>query len=65
MTSTHDPGDNFGIGDTIVQYAAVDAAGNTAMCTFTVTVVGKEGSCLVWTIVTFFFQKREHKMNVP
>ena len=39
---THDPGNNFAIGDTSVTYTAVDDAGNTALCTFIVSIVGKE-----------------------
>lgn len=38
MTSTHDSGDEFMVGNTIVTYFAADASNNTAICTFTVTV---------------------------
>ena len=34
-------GSNFSIGDTEVQFNATDVSGNTASCTFTVTVEGK------------------------
>ena len=34
-------GATFSIGDTEVQFNATDASGNTASCTFTVTVEGK------------------------
>ncbi|TVR88079.1 MAG: HYR domain-containing protein, partial [Saprospirales bacterium] len=38
LSSTHDPGDFFGVGTTTVTYTATDAAGNTAECIFDVTV---------------------------
>ncbi|WP_430405764.1 HYR domain-containing protein [Fluviicola sp.] len=38
MTSTHNSGDNFPLGTTTVTYSATDAAGNTATCTFDITV---------------------------
>ncbi|XP_072030692.1 uncharacterized protein [Amphiura filiformis] len=38
ITATHDPGDTFAIGNTAVSYTALDVGGNTAVCTFTVTV---------------------------
>lgn len=41
VTTTHDPGDEFGIGDTVVTYTAVDISGNSATCSFTVTIQGK------------------------
>jgi hypothetical protein len=37
-TSTHDPGDEFTAGTTTVVYTATDGGGNTATCSFTVTV---------------------------
>jgi len=42
LTSSHDSGDAFPQGETIVTYTATDLCGNTAICSFTVTV---EGSC--------------------
>lgn len=36
---SHAPGSFFMIGATVVTYIFVDAAGNTAECTFTITVV--------------------------
>ncbi|MFK7809908.1 MAG: HYR domain-containing protein, partial [Saprospiraceae bacterium] len=39
ISCTHMPGDTIGIGQTIVVCTAIDAAGNDASCTFTVTVV--------------------------
>ena len=38
MTGSHTSGDTFPVGVTTVTYTAVDAAGNTTLCTFTVTV---------------------------
>ncbi len=37
-TSTHDSGDNFPIGSTTVTYTTTDDGGNTATCSFVVTV---------------------------
>ncbi|MEO1412236.1 MAG: HYR domain-containing protein, partial [Bacteroidota bacterium] len=39
ISSTHDPGDFFLVGTTVVGYTATDDAGNSATCTFNVTVV--------------------------
>ena len=41
LTSTHNPGDSFPIGTTIVTYMSTDAAGNTATCSFDVVVNGE------------------------
>ena len=41
LTSTHNPGDFFGIGSTDVTYTATDAAGNSVSHTFSVTVNAK------------------------
>ena len=38
VSSDYQPGDFFSVGSTIVTYIATDDAGNTAECTFTVTV---------------------------
>lgn len=38
MVSTHNPGDNFPVGTTTVVYNAQDQSGNTATCSFDVTV---------------------------
>ncbi|MBK8969770.1 MAG: HYR domain-containing protein [Lewinellaceae bacterium] len=38
FTASHNPGDIFPVGNTVVTYLATDAAGLTAECTFTVTV---------------------------
>ena len=38
FTSTHDPGDIFPIGTTVVLYTATDASGNIATCAFNVVV---------------------------
>lgn len=39
LSSTHNPGDAFPVGMTTVTYTATDGAGNTATCSFVVTVV--------------------------
>ncbi|MCB0518281.1 MAG: HYR domain-containing protein, partial [Saprospiraceae bacterium] len=38
VTSSHNPGDIFNLGTTLVAYTATDAAGNVGNCTFNVTV---------------------------
>jgi gliding motility-associated-like protein len=38
LTADHNSGDNFPLGTTTVTYTATDAAGNTATCSFDVTV---------------------------
>ncbi|XP_074555287.1 sushi, von Willebrand factor type A, EGF and pentraxin domain-containing protein 1 [Halichoeres trimaculatus] len=40
VTSSHAPGSRFLVGDTLVQYTATDAAGNSRTCNLTVTVQG-------------------------
>ncbi len=42
VTSTHNPGDVFPLGSTTVIYTVTDAAGNSANCSFTVTVTDNE-----------------------
>ncbi|XP_072014222.1 hyalin-like [Amphiura filiformis] len=39
VTQSHQPGDNFSVGMTLVTYAFTDLAGNEAMCVFMVTLV--------------------------
>ena len=39
LTSTHNPGDTFPIGNTPVTYTARDEAGNTAQVSFTVLII--------------------------
>lgn len=39
LASSHDPGDNFESGTTLVTYTATDEQGNTSNCTFNVIVV--------------------------
>jgi hypothetical protein len=41
VSSDHNSGDVFPIGNTTVKYAATDASGNTTTCSFTVTVIDK------------------------
>ncbi|WP_299336619.1 HYR domain-containing protein [uncultured Psychroserpens sp.] len=38
LTSTHEPGDVFGVGTTKVIYTATDSAGNSTMCSFDVII---------------------------
>ncbi|WP_432412021.1 BspA family leucine-rich repeat surface protein [Rasiella sp. SM2506] len=42
LTSTHLPGDYFPVGTTTVHYTATDTSGNTATCSFVVTVLDTE-----------------------
>ena len=39
ITSTHNPGATFPLGTTTVTYTATDGSGNSATCSFTVTVI--------------------------
>ena len=45
-SSTHNPGDFFPVGTTIVTYDIEDAAGNTTSCSFEVTVSDSENAVL-------------------
>nr|XP_033465702.1 sushi, von Willebrand factor type A, EGF and pentraxin domain-containing protein 1 isoform X2 [Epinephelus lanceolatus] len=40
VTSSHTPGSKFPVGETLVQYTATDAAGNSCTCNLTVIVQG-------------------------
>ncbi|XP_028329615.1 sushi, von Willebrand factor type A, EGF and pentraxin domain-containing protein 1 isoform X2 [Gouania willdenowi] len=40
VTSTHSPGSGFPVGESVVQYVASDAAGNSRTCNLTITVQG-------------------------
>ncbi|KAK1890334.1 Sushi von Willebrand factor type A EGF and pentraxin domain containing protein 1, partial [Dissostichus eleginoides] len=40
VSSSHTPGSEFPVGETLVQYTATDAAGNSRTCNITVTVQG-------------------------
>jgi len=46
ITSTHNSGDVFPIGTTTVSYTVFDPSGNSATCSFTVTVEDKEAPVL-------------------
>ncbi|HGY91955.1 MAG TPA: HYR domain-containing protein, partial [Planctomycetes bacterium] len=46
LVSDHPSGEDFPVGVTTVTYSASDAAGNTAVCSFTVTVQDGEGPSL-------------------
>lgn len=39
ILQTSTPGSNFGVGPTTVTYVFADPTGNTAICSFTVTVI--------------------------
>lgn len=47
MTSTHNPGDFFPMGTTVVSYTATDESGNVSTCSFNVTVDDIEGPSFV------------------
>src|SRR5690554_4950927 len=47
LTSTHEPGDVFPVGTTTVTYTATDGEGNTATCSFEVTVNDTEAPVFV------------------
>ena len=47
VTSNFNPGDTFPLGTTSVIYSAVDGAGNTALCSFNVTVIDNEPPSVV------------------
>uniref|UniRef100_A0A667ZKN9 Sushi, von Willebrand factor type A, EGF and pentraxin domain-containing protein 1 n=1 Tax=Myripristis murdjan TaxID=586833 RepID=A0A667ZKN9_9TELE len=40
VTGSHSPGSRFPVGETLVQYTATDAAGNSRICNLTITVQG-------------------------
>ena len=42
MTSSHNPGDTFPVGTTVVTYVVTDTSGNTAQCSFNITVIDNE-----------------------
>ncbi|XP_030830190.1 uncharacterized protein LOC588928 isoform X5 [Strongylocentrotus purpuratus] len=42
LTSSHNPGDYFPLGNTTVNYTSTDTAGNIEMCTFLITVADNE-----------------------
>ncbi|MBK8363079.1 MAG: HYR domain-containing protein [Bacteroidetes bacterium] len=55
LSSSHNPGDVFQLGTTIVTYTAIDAVGNTTICTFNVLVEDTEDpvvTCPADTTVT-------------
>ncbi|MBX7240958.1 MAG: HYR domain-containing protein [Bacteroidia bacterium] len=47
LSSTHNPGDFFALGSTTVTYTATDASGNTATCSFSVTISDNENPVIV------------------
>lgn len=42
VTSSHKPGAHFPVGETVVQYTATDAEGNSRTCNLTITVQGPQ-----------------------
>lgn len=42
VNGSHAPGSLFPVGETLVQYTATDAAGNSRTCNLTITVQGAE-----------------------
>lgn len=55
VTSSHSPGSLFPVGETLVQYTAADAAGNTRTCNLTITVQGTELADTSWLLIIFHF----------
>jgi hypothetical protein len=47
LTTNHNPGAFFGIGQTNVVYTATDASGNTAVCTFSIRVNDTQAPTLI------------------
>ena len=56
LTGSHGPGHAFPPGETVVNYTAVDGAGNKAFCTFSVFILqGKFSVCIAVPISTIIF----------
>lgn len=51
VTSSHTPGSLFPVGETLVQYTATDAAGNSRTCNLTITVQGAELTDVTWLFI--------------
>ena len=53
QTRTHQSGQSFPIGTTVVTYTFADPSGNTATCTFTVTITttGKHETILIKVVI--------------
>ena len=51
LTSTHNPGDSFPIGTTLVTYTATDAAGNTTSCSFSVVVAADFAAAVDYSLL--------------
>ncbi|MEZ4993446.1 MAG: HYR domain-containing protein [Saprospiraceae bacterium] len=45
IESTHQPGDEFGPGQTTVEYTAIDEAGNAVSCSFMINVIFDNNGC--------------------
>ncbi|XP_072175625.1 uncharacterized protein [Diadema setosum] len=64
LSSTRDPGDFFYIGETEVNYTAVDSAGNIAVCTFSVIVEDNEDPIIYYCPITGYLNTEEGKDTV-
>lgn len=53
VTSSHSPGSQFPVGETLVQYTATDAAGNTRTCNLTITVQGAALTDASWLFLKY------------
>lgn len=57
VTSSHTPGSVFPVGETLVQYIATDAAGNSRTCNLTITVQGANFSSAVYSVKHLHLKK--------
>ncbi len=62
LISTHQPGDEFPIGDTDVIYTATDQAGNSATCTFTITI---GNSLPFFKLICHIYKGVFHLVSIP
>ncbi len=51
LTSTHNPGDSFPIGTTLVTYTAMDTAGNSTSCSFSVVVAADFAAAVDYSLL--------------
>ena len=52
LTSSHEPGSLFAVGETLVEYKVIDESGNTTLCTFNVIVTFEDLTFEVVKVVT-------------
>lgn len=62
VTSSHEPGAYFPVGETVVQYTAIDAEGNSRTCNLTITVQGTQETHASW--LKIYFVKVEWHINI-